>query len=74
MILCQYNQGVHIGALKMRCGPYLSNHCSIEMTTTVQHSEAYREKINYRKIKDINIESFIEEGSRCNGSAAGEQI
>ena len=31
------------------------------MTTTVQHSEAYREKINYRKIKDINIESFIED-------------
>ena len=31
------------------------------MTTTVQHSEAYREKINYRKIKDINIERFIED-------------
>ena len=31
------------------------------MTTTVQHSEAYGEKINYRKIKDINIESFIED-------------
>ena len=31
------------------------------MTTTVQHTEAYREKINYRKIKDINIDSFIED-------------
>ena len=31
------------------------------MTTSVQHSGAYREKINYRKIKDINIESFIED-------------
>ena len=41
--------GCHIGVLKMWCGPYLSDHCSIEMTTTVQHSEAYREKISYRK-------------------------
>ena len=59
--LMSIQSGCHIGVLKMQCGPYLSDHCSIEMTTTVQHSEAYREKINYRKIKDINIESFIED-------------
>ena len=59
--LMSIQSGCHIGVPEMRCGPYLSDHCSIEMTTTVQHSEAYREKINYRKIKDINIESFIED-------------
>ena len=51
--------GCPIGVLDMRCGPHLSDHCSIEMTTTVQHTEAYREKITYRKIKSINTESFI---------------
>ena len=59
--LMSIQSGCHIGVLKMLRGPYLSDPCSIEMTTTVQHSEAYREKINYRKIKDINIKSFIED-------------
>ena len=45
----------------MQCGPYLSDHYSIEMTMTVQHTEACREKNSYRKIKTINIDSFIED-------------
>ena len=59
--LMSIQSGCHIGVLKMQRGPYLSDHCSIEMTTTVQHSEAYREKISYRKIKSINTQSFIED-------------
>ena len=51
----------HREYLKCDVDLILLDHCIIEMTTTVQHSEAYREKINYRKIKDINIECFIED-------------
>ena len=51
--------GCSTGVLDMQCGPHLSDHSSIEVTTTVQHTEAHREKISYRKIKSINIESFI---------------
>ena len=51
--LMSIQSGCHIGVLKMQCGPYLSDHCSIEMTTTVQHSEAYREKISYRKSRTL---------------------
>ena len=59
--LMSIQSGCPIGVLEMRCGPYISDHCSIEMTTTVQHTEAYRENISYRKIKSINIESFIDD-------------
>ena len=59
--LMSIQSGCPIGVLKMQCGPYLSDHCSIEMTMTVQHTEAYREKNSYRKIKSINIDSFIED-------------
>ena len=61
--LMSIQSGCHIGVLEMQCRPYLSDHCSIEMTMTIQHSEAHREKISYRKIKSINIESFIKD---CN--------
>ena len=52
----------------------LSNHCSIEMTMTVQHSEAYREKISHRKIKSINIQSFIEDCDLSNLSDEGLEV
>ena len=68
--LMSLQSGCHIGILEMQCGPYLSDHCSIEMTTTVQCSEANREKISYRKIKNINIESFIED---CNLSSLSDE-
>ena len=44
------------------------------MTMTVQHSEAYREKISYRKIKSINIESFIEDCDLSNLSDKGLEV
>ena len=59
--LMSIQSGCPIGIPEMQCGPYLSEHCSIEMTMTVQHTDAYREKISYRKIKSINIDSFIED-------------
>ena len=44
------------------------------MTMTVQHSEAYREKISYRKIKSTNIESFIEDCNLSNVSDEGLEV
>ena len=51
--------GCSIWVLSIQCGPHLSDHCSIEAITTIQHTKAHREKISYIKIKSINIESFI---------------
>ena len=44
------------------------------MTTTVQHSEAYREKYSYRKIKSINIQSFIEDCDLSSLSDEGIEV
>ena len=44
------------------------------MTMTVQHPEAYREKISYRKIKSINIQSFIEDCDLSNLSDEGLEV
>ena len=57
--LMSLQSGCSIGVLNMRCGQHLSDHCSIQVTTSVQHTEHHREKISYRKIKSINTESFI---------------
>ena len=57
--LISLQSGCSIGVLDIRCGPHLYDHCSIEAITNVQHTEAHRGKISYRKIKSINIESFI---------------
>ena len=57
--LMALQSGCSIGVLNMQCGPLLSDHSSIEVITTVQHTEAHKEKISYRKIKSINIEIFI---------------
>ena len=57
--LMSLQSGCSIGILDIRCGPHLYDHCSIEAITTVQHTEAHRGKISYRKIKSINIENFI---------------
>ena len=69
--LMSLQSGCPIGVLDMQCGPHLSDHCSIEVTTTVQHTEAHREKISYRKIKSINIESFIADCDLSNLSDNG---
>ena len=42
--LMSIQSGCHIGVLEIQCGPYLSDHCSIEITTAVQPTEAYRGK------------------------------
>ena len=57
--LMSLQSGCSIGVLNIQCGSHLSDHCSIEAITTVQHTEAHRGEFSYRKIKSINIDSFI---------------
>ena len=41
------------------CGPYLSDHCVLNCTTSVVHEEAIRKSITYKKMGYININKFI---------------
>ena len=41
------------------CGPYLSDHCVLNCTTSVVHEEAIRKSITYRNMGTININKFI---------------
>ena len=49
-------QGSTIKVLDYRCGPYLSNHSTIECTTSIIHDNIKIKQISYPKTKNINIE------------------
>ena len=51
--------GSTLDVISCKCGPYLSDHCVVNCTTSVVHEEAIRKSITYRKIGLININKFI---------------
>ena len=51
--------GSTIDVISCKCGPYLSDHCVVNCTTSVVHEEAVRKSITYRKMGLININKFI---------------
>ena len=51
--------GSTLGVASCNCGPYLSDHCVLNCTTSVVHEEAIRKSITYRKMGSINIDKFI---------------
>ena len=48
--LMSLQSGCSIAVLDIQCGPHLSDNCSMEAITTVQHTEVHRGNISYRKI------------------------
>ena len=51
--------GSTLDVISCKCGPYLSDHCVVNCTTSVVHEEAVRKSITYRKMGSININKFI---------------
>ena len=51
--------GTTLDVTSCTCGPYLSDHCVLNCTTSVVHEEAIRKSITYRKMGSININKFI---------------
>ena len=51
--------GSTLDVTSCNCGPYLSDHCVLNCTTSVVHEEAIRKSITYRKKGSININKFI---------------
>ena len=50
--------GSAIKVLDYRCGPYLSDHSTVECTASIIH-DITRKQISYQKTKNINIKQFI---------------
>ena len=51
--------GSTLDVASCNCGPYLSDHCVLNCTTSVVHEEAIMKSITYRKMGSININKFI---------------
>ena len=51
--------GGTLDVISCKCGPYLSDHCVVNCTTSVVHEEAVQKSITYRKMGSININKFI---------------
>ena len=51
--------GSTLDVTSCNCGPYLSDHCVLNCTTSVVHEEAIRKTITYRKMGTMNINKFI---------------
>ena len=51
--------GSTLDVTSCNCGPYLSDHCILNCTTSVVHEEALRKSITHRKMGTIIIHKFI---------------
>jgi exonuclease III len=39
-------------------GPFITDHCAVNIVTSIKKDSIYRKDINYRKLNDINVESL----------------